>query len=182
MGSTSPEKRPKRSLNSPRSAEYKVLLDGGQSLMTVADGPLISVDVRDGVTLVGEGVNFDSEGEALDGVDFDSKDEFREGLGFDSDDNVSEGELTACEPVADGPTLSALCIDADGDGELSEPVAFFAAKLPPTPPPTAPPTTIAIITVRNIQKLRGGRPHMTRFGGEDGGVGTFFSRYDSIPE
>lgn len=103
MRSTSPETRPKRSLNSPRSAEYKVLLDEGQSLMRIADGPLISVDVRDGVVLVGEGVNFDSEGEVSDGVDFDFVGDFSEAVDFDSDGNVSEGDLTARSRFLTGP-------------------------------------------------------------------------------
>lgn len=80
-----------------------MLLDEGQSLRRVADGPRISVVVRDGVVLVGEGVVAPLEGEVSEAFDFDSDAEVSEGVDFDS-----EGEVTASEAVGDEPALSAL--------------------------------------------------------------------------
>jgi hypothetical protein len=151
-----------------------VLLEEGQSLRRVADGPRISVVVRDGLVFVEEGA-VGVVGEVSAGADFDfeSDGDVSEGVAFDP-----EGEVTACEAVGDGTALSALWTKLEVDEILSTVLAsllFFAARLPPTPPPTAPTTTIAIITVRNIQKVRGPRPQITRSGG---GVGDdeFFSR------
>jgi hypothetical protein len=171
-------------MTEPMSTEYRVLLEEGQSLSRVADGPRISVVVRDGVVLVGEGVvvlesvDLDFVGEVIEGVTFDPKVEVSDSVDFDSESKLSEAEVTAGEAVGDDAALSPLCDNAKEDDELSALVAslpFFAARLPPTPPATAPTTTIVIITVRNIQKVRGARPQMMRSGG-GGGDGAFFSR------
>lgn len=149
-------------------------MEEGQSLRRVADGPRISVVVRDGLVFVEVGV-VGLVGEVSEGVDFDfeSDGDVSEGVGFDP-----KGDVTTCEAVGNGAALSELWTSPEVDEVLSAvpaPLLFFAARLPPTPPPTAPITTIAIMTVRNIQKVRGVRPQIMRSGGGVGD-GAFFSR------